>query len=334
VIAVDLAGPERLAGLALVALTWFLLRSRAATTAARARECFGARAEELSDRDSRRVARRRAWFAGGAAAGVLAFADPRFGTPDRLPEPQGADVVVCLDVSRSMAAQDAAPDRLTAAKAAIRALAARAEGDRLGLILFAGEAVLAAPLTRDRRAFEMLLEAADPWSVACGGTDVGAAVLAGLGALAAGRGDHAALVLVSDGEDLAPTAESALAALRTRGAPLHAAAVGSTRGAKIPVPAANGGVDFVRDETGAEVVSVPDREGLRRWANAGGGDYVDLEGGPQALAALYERAILPRSRAALAAGDDAGLPVRFQWPLALALALLLYEAASSERRRR
>ncbi len=326
--------PERLAGLALAPAVWRLLVARARGAERRSAEVFGERAAQLSDYDPRAVRRRAAFFGAAVFFAVLALAEPRFGSAARTSEPRGADVVVCLDVSFSMLAGDASPNRLAAAKAAIRALTERAAGDRTALVIFAGEAVLASPLTQDGAAFGAILDAIDPYGVTKGGTDLGAAISTALGALAAGDGDHAAIVLVSDGEDLEQSGRLAAASCRDRGVALHTVAVGSPRGAKILVPRSDGAPETLRDAEGRDVVSTPDRDGLKAIAAATGGSFADLESGPAAAVALYDERIRPVARAAFAEGRARERSPRFQWPLGLAIVLFLADFAWIGRRRR
>ena len=204
---------------------------------------------------------------------VVAALQPLWGEGTASSSARGADVVVCLDVSRSMLARDVPPSRLAAAKREIRALARTRAGDRLALVLFAGEARLAAPLTSDVESFCEIVDLADPLSVGRGGTDLGAALEAALAALEGAAGDHAAVILVTDGEDLGGRGLRAAEACKARNVAVHCVGFGSAGGAKIPV-AGDGGTTFLRDRGGAEVVSALDPDGLRRIAEATGGEAV------------------------------------------------------------
>ena len=326
--------PERLVLLCLAPAVWWLLRERRRLTERRAAELLGERAALLSEHDPRRDRRRAALFGLALFFAALACAEPRFGAAARTSEPRGADIVVCLDVSLSMLAGDAAPNRLEASKAAIRALRDRAAGDRLALVVFAGDAVLASPLTRDGAAFGAILDAVDPWSVTRGGTDLSAAISAALAALAAGDGDHAAIILVSDGEDLGQAGLLAASSARARKVALHTVVAGSPRGAKILAPRPDGAPAPVRDPLGREVISTPDREGLRRIAATTEGSYADLDADPNAMISLYDERIRPVAGAAYAEGRPHERTPRFQWPLGLAIALFLADLGLSARRRR
>ena len=268
------------------------------------------------------------------ALGVLAVAWAALSLPADAAAPEdgagGSDVVLCLDVSRSMLAPDVAPDRLTAAKRAVRALCERARGDRLALVVFAGEARLAVPLTRDLRSLADLADAADPASVSRGGTDLAAALAKATEALTAGRGDRrAAVCLLTDGEDLAGHGERAAAALAGRGVAVHAVGFGSALGGKIPE---EGGPRWVAAPAGGDVVTALDLAGLRRLAAAGDGEAVDAGDAGDALVSLWERRIATRPAADSSRG--AGTVPRVQAALAAALLLWSVDLALGRRRRR
>jgi len=216
-----------------------------------------------------------------------------------------------------MLAQDQAPSRLDAAKREIRELAERARGDRLALVLFAGEARLAVPLTADVGTFAEISSQADTLSVARGGTDLGVALEAAARALRGRSGDGAAVVLLTDGEDAGGRGLRAAAAFRERGVAVHCVGFGTARGAKIAVD----GSAFLRDREGREVVSAMDEPSLRRIAEATGGTFTTSADNAHALAALRDGPIAALSRTAYAADESFGLTPRFQLPLLLAFLL-------------
>lgn len=251
-----------------------------------------------------------------ALAAVGLAADPA----DSAPAFEGMDVVLCLDVSRSMLARDVAPDRLRRAQAEIAALAAFARGDRLGLVLFAGEPRLLVPRTQDGASLAEMAALAGPWDVTRGGTDLPAALEAARVALQ-GRGGPGAIVVLSDGEDLGGRdAAAVIGALQSEGIAVHALGLGTRRGAKIP----DGGA-FVTDREGREVVSVLDPRTLARIADATGGTYRSArEGG---LLDLYRDAILPAGRDVQARDARRGLGDAPAMLLALGLLVLLLDLA-------
>jgi Ca-activated chloride channel family protein len=275
-------------------------------------------------REHRALAAARPWVrpmlaAGGLLCAVAALLRPAWGASAESVEQRGADVVVCLDVSRSMLAQDQAPSRLDAAKLEIRELAERARGDRLALVLFAGEARLAVPLTADLGTFAEIAAQSDTLSVARGGTDLGAALDAAARALRGRSGEGAAVVLMTDGEDAGGRGLRAAAAFRERGVAVHCVGLGTARGAKIAV----GDAAFLRDRDGREVVSSLDEASLRRIADGTGGTFVRSAESAHALASLHDGPIAALARTSYSSDEDHGLTPRFQWPLLAAFLLLL-----------
>jgi Ca-activated chloride channel family protein len=192
----------------------------------------------------------------------------------------------------------------------VRAFCERARGDRAALVLFAGEARLAVPLTRDQRSLADLADAADPASVARGGTDLAAALAAAGDALKVGdagpAGRRPAVVLLTDGDDLAGRGERAAATLWARGVAVHAVGFGTALGGKIPE---EGGAGWVASPAGGDVVVTLDGAGLRRVAAAGGGEAVEAADSGDAPASLRRRGIAepaaPRARDAKGPSDGA-----------------------------
>ena len=272
-------------------------------------------------------------FATGVLALGLSLARPQWGRNEIELERTGVDLVIALDVSRSMLALDAGgTNRLVAATSAIRRLLDEMGGDRVGLILFAGEAFMAAPLTRDHTAVERALDAATPDSISEPGSNLGEAIQrAGESFDRLGHGP-CALLVVSDGEQLQGEAiEAAQAAVRA-GLRVHTAGVGSATGARVPRRRGETAA-FLRNAVGREVVSRRDEQRLQRIATAGEGLYTRVEGADsRALAAWFQRAAaaLPRSTEKRVVNEPRE---QFQWPLAAALALLGLEWLTGDRRR-
>jgi Ca-activated chloride channel family protein len=322
------AAPERLPLLLLAPLFWALLAAGDRARARRLARTVGPRLEALAHPAPRR--RARALLLGGLFLALVAALEPAWGESRSGVDWRGTDVVVCLDVSRSMLAQDVAPSRLVRAKAAIASLARRARGDRLGLVVFAGEARPLVPLTGDLASFVQLLALADPLAVRRGGSDLGAALDAALELALAGESGGAAIVLFSDGEDFGGRGRGAAARCRARGVPVHAVGFGTALGGKIP---AEGG-GFFRDAAGNEVVSALDAAALRAIAEAGGGSYLDASRSERALVDLYEESLLPAARGLFEAKGRRLRESRFQWPLGAALLLWTLDAARARSRRR
>lgn len=308
------------------AFAWWALRQDA-QHAARSRQVFGRRETALLG--ARRFERTRQ-LCGGLAALLctLALLCPIWGEGPG--EPTGPDVVVCLDVSRSMRARDLEPDRLLAAQREVAALAAMAPGARLGLVAFAGTAQLAVPLTADLDSVAVLARTMDPSVVLRGGSDLGAAIDVASTALLRSRAVAGSIVVLTDGEDFSGSGRAAAERARERGLVVHCLGFGTAAGSKIVVDTPDGEV-FLRDATGAEVVTALDLDSLALVAAAGGGTFAVAA--PDALVRLYAEALLPRAASAAALLPDRDHAHRFQWPLLLALLLWMLRSVMPLRMR-
>jgi len=290
------------------ALVWWLERRRTRAVA----DTIGPRVGLLSS--SGGEPRRVVPFVCGLLFALIAVLQPAWGEGSRTVEERGVDLIVCLDVSRSMLARDDRPDRLGRAQSEIDALAQRAQGDRMGLVLFAGEARLVVPLTRDRKSLAAMAALATPLSVATGGSDMGAALLTALGALAGATGEHESILLLTDGEDLEQTGLRAAKACEKRGITVHAIGLGSRLGAKIPLES-EGGEAYLLDASVMEVVTAMNPAGLRRIAEATGGTFLSSQDSKHPLVELYDDEVLPMARKTFASREKKERANRYQWPL-------------------
>ncbi len=322
----ELGRPDLLPWLSLAPAVALALALLARARRRRLALAVGPRAPALVSGDrprARRVA--DAVFVGGVLAAATAALHPVAGAPRTGALPAGLDLVVALDVSRSMRARDLEPDRLGFARAALARLARRAVGDRLALVAFAGEAKVVTPLTDDGQAFLDLVERVDPTDVARGGTDLGAALDAALALLSGSPAAGGAVLLLTDGEDLAGQGRAAAARARARGVPVLTLGLGSPRGSRIAVGEGDA-VRWLTDGAGREVLSALDVEGLRALAEATGGFPVAPDG-PEALADACERHLRPRARAGVRTAGRVGRPAAYQLPLALGAGLFLLALA-------
>jgi Ca-activated chloride channel family protein len=266
------------------------------------------------------------------ALGCVALAQPRFGWRWEETKRRGTDVLFAVDVSRSMLAADVNPDRLTRAKLAVIDLLRKLDGDRVGLVAFAGSAFLQSPLTLDHAAFQQTLESLDTDLIPRGGTDIGAALHEAEEAFRTAGKAQKLLVLVSDGEDLEGNALVAAREAAKQGITVYTVGVGTPAGDHISLSRA-GGAGVVTDEHGQPVTSRLDEEGLRAVAEATGGFYVPLGAHGEGLQTIYDSVLSQAPKQEFSARSQR-IPIeRFQWPLGLALALAAGEALIRDRRR-
>lgn len=288
--------------------------------------------------------RRRRWKAAlvvVAVAGIaLALAGPRYGTSVREVQRSGVDLVIALDVSTSMQARDVAPSRLERAKNEIRNLLDELAGDRVGLVLFAGDAFIQCPLTTDYNAVRLFLDVADPSLIATAGTDFEAALRQSLLAFEDGGGDGTedpaeaaparAVLFVSDGENHIEGVDGVAAQVRAAGATIYAAGVGEQDGAPIPIYQDGQRIGYKRDRQGAVVQTRLEEEALRQLSQDGA--YFRVARTSSALASLPP--LLQRmEQSAFDVEQFEEYAEQYQWPLALALLLLFAEPLLRERRR-
>ena len=262
-----------------------------------------------------------------------AIARPRKGYEWREVKRKGIDILFAVDTSRSMLAEDLTPNRLERARLGILDFVARLQGDRVGLIPFAGSAFALCPLTLDYEAFRESLHALDTDLIPRQGTDLASAIKEAERLFDENGNNHRVLVLLTDGEDLQGDVIDAAKAAAIKGMAIYTVGVGSPEGASIPIPMRNGRTDFVRDEDGNVVKTTLDETTLKKIAMETNALYVPLGRGAEGLNTIYQEKLrlVPKSE------QDQRMeriPLeRFEWPLGVAVFLLLLEFLISDRRR-
>jgi hypothetical protein len=202
---------------------------------------------------------------------IVAAARPQWGSREEIVHERGRDLLIVLDVSRSMLANDVHPNRLRRAKADIMDLVRELRGDRAGLIAFRRKAVSVCPLTTDYAYLKQALDAISVGSAPRGQTDIGAAIETALDSFDSESGSHKAIILVSDGEDLSGHAVKAAEKAAEKGIPVFTVGLGSTRGA--PVPDDKEGTTRYQ---GKEVITRLENETLYKIAQATRGAYIPI----------------------------------------------------------
>jgi Ca-activated chloride channel homolog len=233
-----------------------------------------------------------------------------------------ADVMFVLDVSRSMLAEDAAPNRLARAKAEISQLVSRLSGHRVGLVVFAGRAVPACPLTPDHSFFSTVLGTVNTRSAGKGGSRVGEAIKTAIRGYPPGPGAKL-MVLISDGDDQDPYTQEAAAAARDAGVKIIVVGLGSEEGSQITLTDPQTGAKTTLMHEGAPVISKLDGAALRKIAETTEGAYVPAGTSALDLDSIVESHVAPIVRAA----GDAAMRVipaeRYPWPVLASLVCLL-----------
>jgi Ca-activated chloride channel homolog len=264
---------------------------------------------------------------------LLALTGPQFGVRLEMAERRGVDVMVILDLSRSMLAEDVRPSRLERARHAIGGLLDRLEGDRAGLIVFAANAFVQCPLTLDHSAMRMLLSALSGGDIPSQGTSLERALQTAGKSFNDQDRQYKVVVVFSDGEIHAGDASGMATALAAQGARVYCVGVGTPEGDLIPLRADDGTrLEYHKDEDGNYVKSRLDEVALRGVAAAGEGAYWRSSLGGDELTALVDR-IAGLEEKELGTERLTRYEERFQLPLLGALLCLFAESLLSERAR-
>ena len=214
---------------------------------------------------------------------VLGLARPQLGARLQERETSGVEIMIALDVSNSMLAQDYSPNRLERAKLAISRLVDKLAGDRIGLVIFAGESFVQLPITTDYVSAKAFLNSIQPGSIPIQGTATADALMTAARSFSTQSEKSRAIILISDGEDhegnVLETAES----IAQEGIKIYCIGVGSPQGEPIPM-----GGDMLRDKEGNIVVTRLNENSLREIASAGGGEYVRAAAGEFGLNPIIE----------------------------------------------
>ena len=263
----------------------------------------------------------------GLALLIMGMAGPKIGSEIREVTREGVDLMIALDVSRSMNAEDVRPSRLDKARFEIASLIDRLQGDRVGLILFTNTAFRQCPLTTDYAAFSMYMDLASTEQLPAAGTNFNAPLQEALEAFEdrGGQREDAAKVLLffSDGEDHSPGIEQQLDALREAGVYIYTVGIGSDSGAPIPLYNERSGrrTGYVSDRQGQRVISRLESGNLREMAEAGRGQYYEIRRGNDRLDS-FTRQLAELERREFASEQFSDYANRYQYPTAAGLLLL------------
>ncbi len=289
------------------------------------------------DLDARRQQSRMGLLVIASALLLLALAGPQWGFSWQTLQQRGVDIVIALDTSRSMLAEDIKPNRLERAKLAIQDMLQQLQGDRVSLVPFAGSAFVQCPLTLDYGAFAENLRAVQVGIIPKGGTSLAAAITHGIDAFEGRHGKNAILLIITDGEDHAGHVQSAAKQAAEKGVRIYTIGIGTADGELIPLAESGqngraGQTSFLKNRHGQIVKSRLDATTLQDIAVATGGAYIYAAGQSLGLDEFYLRYISRLEGREFASTLERRFHERFQWPLGVALVLLAIEAVMSGRR--
>ncbi|HTY60576.1 MAG TPA: VWA domain-containing protein [Bacteroidota bacterium] len=311
---------------------WLFARSRANAVARLGNPSMLERLADDASR-SKRLAKLVVLMAAVACL-LVALANPRIGTRLEDVKQEGVDIFIALDVSLSMKSEDIKPNRLEKAKFEIRNLIGRLAGDRIGLIVFAGEAFTQFPLTTDYSAANMFLDIVDVDAVPVPGTDIGSAIEHAVESFDFEETTTKVLVIITDGENTEGDVFDAAEEAAKKGVLIYTIGLGSPTGSPIPVYNASGEqVDFKRDKAGAVVISKLDEASLEKLASVGGGKYFRGTNAQDELDEIYKN-INALQKKEYGVKQFTDYEDRFQFFLVPAIALLLLEVLMTENRLR
>ena len=259
---------------------------------------------------------------------IVAFAGPKIGTEVREIKRQGVDMLVALDLSASMNAEDVRPSRLEKAKFEINRLIERLQGDRVGLIVFTGEAYLQSPMTLDYSALRLFLDIADTNQMPSSATDFNSALQTSLQAFEALEDNETeaakVLLIVSDGEDHGQSYDESLQELVDENILVYTLGIGTTDGGTIPIyeEGSDRLIGYKRDNNGQVVTTRLQSQTLRNIANQGNGDYYSIERGNDGIDAFLAR-VDDLEQGEFASQEYADYKNQYQWMGVLALLFIV-----------
>lgn len=262
---------------------------------------------------------------------VLALANPRLPGKSVFVQSRGQDIIIAVDVSLSMLAQDILPSRLDKAKLELQDLVDKAKGDRVGIIAFAGEAYPQVPLTTDRSAVKLFLKTLSPNLIPVQGTMIGEAIRRTL-RMYPEDGVGKVMVLLTDGEDQGSDPFGAAKEANKKGVRIYTIGIGTNKGEVIPLRSPAGKVEFKRDLKGKTVVSKLDEQALQKIAAETGGRYYRSRKGNLEIDRIYSD-LSNLAEKETGSGWVVDYAPLYQWPLCFAILILCAELAVSERRR-
>jgi len=272
----------------------------------------------------------------GLSLAIVSLGQPRWGYTFEDVKRKGLDLLIAVDTSRSMLSNDVQPDRLERVKLAIQDLINELQGDRVGLIAFAGRAFLQAPLTIDYDAVIEAVNDLDTKSIPEGGTQISSAITLATQSFGKSAMGNRALVIFTDGEESNELTSEALKTAKAAadaGVRIFTVGVGTPQGSLIPISSDDGQTSFVKDSAGQVHKSKLDEKRLREVAEATGGFYLHLENGPRSMQQIENEGLAKMQAAEMDVRLSRRPIERYEWPLGGALVALALSILVRERKR-
>lgn len=268
----------------------------------------------------------------GFCLALAALARPQWGFEWEEIKTSGLDILIAIDVSKSMLSTDVKPNRLERSKFAVKDLIKKLNGDRIGLIAFAGTAFLQCPLTIDYNGFTLALDDLGTMTIPRAGTSISSAIRQAMEAFGGPEKQYKVLVIITDGEDLEGDALAMAKRAAGLGIKIYCVGVGTAEGELIPVTDDSGRRGYLADKGGNIVKTRLNEEILKKIAISTGGSYVHATQSEFGLALLYDKSIAKLEKREMDAKMRKCYQERFQIFLALAITLLFIEPVISDRK--
>jgi len=262
---------------------------------------------------------------------VIALAAPQYGMRVEEVKAEGIDLVVAVDVSNSMSCEDLKPSRMEAARRAMSQLIERLHGDRLGIVVFAGDAFVQLPITVDRSAAKLFLSTIGTNSVGTQGTAIGAAIELAQRSFDKESAASKAIIVITDGENHEDDALGAARAAALEGIVIHTIGMGTVQGGPLPIRRNGQVTGFRKDRDGSTVVSRLDDDMLRRIAAEGNGVFVRATDNSNGIIELVEQ-LKSLEKVEVGSYRFAAYEDQYQWPLGIGFVLLLFSMALGDQR--
>ena len=264
---------------------------------------------------------------------VIALSRPQWGFEWREVKRQGLDILVVVDTSRSMLAQDIKPNRLARTKLAVKDLLKKLKGDRIGLVAFAGDAFLMCPLTADYNGFVLSLNDLSSDSIMRGGTNIGKAIDTALNGFDHTKSQYKAIIVITDGDNLEGDPLKIAKKAKEQGVKVYTIGIGTAEGELIQIPNAQGQLEFLKDSQGNVVKSRLNEKLLQQISLTTDGIYVRASGAQFGLDIIYDKDLSQLEKREMENKMDKRYYERFQIPLAVALILLIIQTCLVPRRK-
>jgi len=262
---------------------------------------------------------------------IFAAADPQFGSKLEKVKRKGVEIIIALDVSNSMLAEDITPNRLERAKRAISKMTDQLRNDKIGLIIFAGDAYVQVPITTDYSAVKMYLETINTDIVPKQGTAIGSAIDMGIRSFDSESDLEKAMIIITDGENHQGNAISAANKAAKEGIAIHTIGMGNPKGAPIPVKKQNGQVVYQKDQEGNTVISKLNVKVLKQIAATTNGSYTLASNANTGLRELFGE-ISEMKKKEIESKIYADYEHRFQYLIGLALLFLFIDILLLDRK--